>query len=257
MPAGLKSAREVDGMSGTLTRNHLKKLVSSFDVFVETGTYLGYTTAIAARLFKKVYTIELSREIFEQTRAKFPPNCNIEFVQGDSAVELKMLAERIDRPCVFFLDSHFAGGKTAFGEVEVPLSDELTSVSKRKFADLVIVDDYRLFGQRGTTGTEGSELYPPSDYDWTDISLDRCLDVIKQNGRTFIQTIYDDRVYILLSGEGPLKIRSEAELQTLATATPSPLHRFRPAVIEIMRMTGVHGLAKRIYENHMRYRLGV
>src|SRR5258705_12406761 len=106
----------IDTMAGNLTRSHLKRLACSFDVFVETGTYLGHTTAIAAHLFKMVHTIELSPEIFETTRAKFRNIKTIEFIQGDSAVELRRLAELIDRPAVFFLDSHFAGGKTALGE---------------------------------------------------------------------------------------------------------------------------------------------
>jgi hypothetical protein len=244
-------------MAGNLTRGHLKRLASLFDVFVETGTYLGYTTAIAAHIFKTVYTIELSRDIFETTRAKFRNVKNIEFIQGDSAAELKRIALLIDRPAVFFLDSHFAGGKTAYGEVEVPLYAELGSICARRFGDLVIVDDYRLFGQRGTSGTPGSELYPPTEYDWTGISLDGCFDVLKQHGKTFVHAIYDDRVYILLSGEGPVVCRTGDDLVAVVSAVPTLLDRMRPALLAAMRLLGVHGLAKRAYDNYLRYRLGV
>jgi hypothetical protein len=244
-------------MAGNLTRGHLKRLASAFDVFVETGTYLGHTTAIAAHLFKMVYTIELSREIFETTRAKFRNVKNIEFVQGDSATELKRLALLIDRPAVFFLDSHFAGGKTAYGEVEVPLYDELGSICARKFGDLVIVDDYRLFGQRGTSGTPGSELYPPTEYDWTGISLDGCFDVLKKHGRAFVHAIYDDRVYILLSGQGTMVFRTDEDLEEAVSAVPTLIDRMRPTILATLRLLGIHGLAKRAYDNYLRYRLGV
>ena len=39
-----------------------------FKVFVETGTYLGHTTELAASIFSTVYTIELSEEIHLSTK---------------------------------------------------------------------------------------------------------------------------------------------------------------------------------------------
>jgi hypothetical protein len=64
-----------------------------YDTFVETGTYLGITTKVAARHFKKVYTIELNPDILNKTKQELSDFSNIEFFCGDSAEVLKVIGE--------------------------------------------------------------------------------------------------------------------------------------------------------------------
>lgn len=69
------------------------ELASKFatNVFVETGTYEGYTSFWASKYFHKVFTIEMSRDFFLQTSNNFKHLDNIEFIYGDSRLELKKL----------------------------------------------------------------------------------------------------------------------------------------------------------------------
>lgn len=171
-----------------------------FKNFVETGTYLGGTTERMASKFDTVYTVELSEEIYDSTKRRLSHLDNVNFLLGDSGKVIEVLSQVIDAPVVFFLDAHFAGGRTAFGEKEVPLYEELSAIANRPQSDLIIIDDYKLFGKNGRCGTEGSEKYPPMTYDWRSITLDDCLEVLRRRGIKIEYKVHDDRVYILKHG---------------------------------------------------------
>src|SRR5262249_8983387 len=121
-----------------------------YDVFVETGTFRGYTTEIAASHFKSVYTIELFRQTFEAKRARLKHYLNINLIFRDYAHALELHCPRIKVPAVFFLDAHFAGNNTARGDKEVPLHEELSHIAKRNLPDLVIIDDTDNFGRQAS-----------------------------------------------------------------------------------------------------------
>jgi predicted O-methyltransferase YrrM len=57
----------------TVKRERIKSVAREFNcqIFVETGTYLGATTAEMIKHFKKLYTIELSDDLFKQAQLKF------------------------------------------------------------------------------------------------------------------------------------------------------------------------------------------
>ncbi len=148
------------------------------EVFVETGTYLGNTTAAAARVFRKVHTIELSEELHLKAQARFRDVENITCHQGNSPDVLLKLVASIQEPAVFFLDAHWSGGVTAHGEVEVPLLEELGIIRNRNMDDVIIIDDLRLIGRSGKTGLRLSREYPISDFDWRDVTLDAILEAL-------------------------------------------------------------------------------
>lgn len=182
-------------LAGSL--NDLGRSERFFDVFVETGTCRGDTTRMAAAMFKAVYSIELSEEHFLAAKQRLGGLTNVSLVHGDTAEQLGMLAKSIDRPAVFFLDAHFAGGRTALASTEVPFYDELSAIAQRPQGDLVIIDNLRPFGQSGVSGSEGSEVHPLMQFDWRPISLDRCLDIMRVGRRLIDYLVHDDRVYIL------------------------------------------------------------
>jgi hypothetical protein len=57
---------------------------SGAKVFVETGTYRGYTTSYMQPEFEKVYTIELHAERVKQAREKFADCPNVKVIEGNS-----------------------------------------------------------------------------------------------------------------------------------------------------------------------------
>ena len=113
--------------------------------FVETGTYYGSTASWAAVHFHSVITIEYSREIYEETATELGKKRNISCIFGDSRLVLKNLVPRLNRPTVFWLDSHWSGGKTYGERDECPVIEEICAINTSQVAHFLFIDDARLF----------------------------------------------------------------------------------------------------------------
>ena len=142
------------------------------EVFVETGTYLGNTTAGAAHLFREVHTVELDEKLYKRATERFHASPNVTCHHGNSPDVLRTLAATISEPALFFLDAHWSGGVTAHGDVEVPLLEELEIIRRRPYDDFIVIDDARLVGKAGTTGLRISREYPLTPFDWRHVTID-------------------------------------------------------------------------------------
>ncbi|MAF80482.1 hypothetical protein CL628_00550 [bacterium] len=138
-------------MAGPLTTQEVGEILaahpqySSIRVFIESGTELGRTIKNMRSLFSVRHTIELSPLFYVYARFKLFGQ-GIRFRFGDSARILPKIAARTTEPAVFFLDAHCSSGYTAGRDI--PLYGELTAIAKRPYADLIIIDDVRLFGTK-------------------------------------------------------------------------------------------------------------
>ena len=125
-------------------------------VAVETGTFEGQTTAILARHFPAVHTIELETQRWRRA-VETLGRISATFHLGDSAQLLPYLSAAYrDVPVCWYLDAHWwteetgSGGKwylPVANESPFPLWSELETIAGRTQADLVIVDDVHAFGR--------------------------------------------------------------------------------------------------------------
>ena len=116
-------------------------------VFVETGTYFGDTIAAVMRSFDKLYSIELSRDIYEIARKRFVRMDKVTIIHGDSGVEINKVINWLDQPALFWLDSHFSGGVTARGNTNTPVIEELKQILRSPIeGHVIIIDDAHSFG---------------------------------------------------------------------------------------------------------------
>jgi O-methyltransferase len=114
---------------------------------IETGTYLGVTTRRCVPHFDKIYTIELDKDLATQAKKFLDIHSNIEVVQGDAINVLPGILEKSSEGIVVFLDAHFSGGVTTFGDSPEPAFEELEILSKFKDRiNGIIIDDFRCFG---------------------------------------------------------------------------------------------------------------
>jgi hypothetical protein len=144
----------------SLTREELSQF-SSPDItcFVETGTYEGDTTAAAASMIKKVYSIEINPVYVERVKQRFQHTSNIEIIQGDSSVEISRICSKLQEPTLFWLDGHWSGGDTGRGAKDCPLIEEVeTIVNQCRPRCILAIDDVRLFNTK-------------INEDWTEITL--------------------------------------------------------------------------------------
>lgn len=127
----------------------LRELAQRFeaDVFVETGTFYGDTTALAADIFAAVHSIELSEVLYQKARVRFADRPSVHLYQGDSASVLPELLKGLSGRVMFWLDGHYCGDASACaGETETPILAELAAIRDANLLEsVVLIDDIRCF----------------------------------------------------------------------------------------------------------------
>lgn len=125
----------------------IEKLTKQFEIpnFVETGTYYGNTAISASKIFNKVITIEFSQDLYQKVKQKYESISNIEFLWGDSRIELEKVVQQLNHSSLFWLDAHWSGGLT-YGEVDqCPLIEEIKIINQSPLEHFIFIDDARLF----------------------------------------------------------------------------------------------------------------
>jgi len=129
-----------------LTLQHYSKRFN-LDVLVETGTYYGDMVEAMRGVFSHIYSIELSKELYEKARKRFKGEKYIELIWGDSGVEMEKIMGKLDQPALFWLDGHYSAGETARSDKDTPIYEELNHIlNAQDRGNVIIIDDARLFG---------------------------------------------------------------------------------------------------------------
>jgi hypothetical protein len=150
--------------------------------FVESGTYFGQTAVWASRHFANVVTMEYSRQIYDQTFARYGSINNIRFLFGDSRKLLIDVVPALKRPAIFWLDGHWSSGAT-YGEADqCPLLDEIAVIHRSPITHFLLIDDARLF------------LSPPPLPNNPDMwpSVDRVISALTETGRRYAIVVLED-----------------------------------------------------------------
>jgi hypothetical protein len=116
------------------------------DFFIETGSYYGDGIQLALNSgFDKIYSIELSKDLYNHCVSRFSNFGKVEILLGDSSIKLKEILEKNPNvPFTYWLDGHYSGGVTARGEKDCPLKEELECILSRDIeGELIYIDDMR------------------------------------------------------------------------------------------------------------------
>ena len=181
--------------------------VFAITTFVETGTYMGDTTAWAAERFAKVVTIEGSPEFHREARDRYHAKQNIDFRLGASqAVLREVVAQFGDHCALFWLDAHWMPG--SFGkDHECPVLAEIAAIRQGSGEHFILIDDARLF------------LAPPPRphraTDWPDLAA-----LLGALPATNYTVVYND---VMVSVPPHARRAMQALYQDLATAAALPL----------------------------------
>jgi hypothetical protein len=126
-----------------------------FNIFVETGTYLGDMVEAQRDHFEKLISVELSQTLFDQAVERFKTDERIQILQGDSGKVLKEVMKYLQEPALFWLDGHYSAGITAKTDKNTPILEELKTIFSSSYNHGILIDDARLF--------TGKEDYPSID----------------------------------------------------------------------------------------------
>ncbi len=134
---------------------------SGYKIFVETGTYLGDMIFAQKNNFKKLYSVELGKELYEAAKKRFQSFPNVNLLQGDSGEVLSQVVGEINEPAIFWLDGHYSGGVTAKGSLNCPIWGELKAIlARRNYSHIVLIDDAREFiGKNDYPSIDDIELF--------------------------------------------------------------------------------------------------
>ena len=110
-----------------------------FACALETGTFKGHTTVGLAKLFPKVYTIELDPMLYEETKSRFRPYPHVTALQGNSRDVLGEILPNLEYPLFAYLDAHWG--------TDWPLRDELAMLLAVKRPKLIMIHDFRVPGR--------------------------------------------------------------------------------------------------------------
>ena len=160
---------------GIITKEYLYHFIHRYHIkafpciFVETGTFKGDAIFSVLALFRTIHTFELSRELHKAAEVRFKWQSHVNCHFGNSVKGLEELLPLVCEPIVFWLDAHYSGPGTAIGEEEVPLLRELEIIGRRKYKDIIIIDDIVCFGKKDKWG--GDEKYAPFIFDWSNVTV--------------------------------------------------------------------------------------
>lgn len=134
--------------------------------WVETGTFLGQTTAFLLKHFGKVYTVEPGKDLYNRAVRIFAGQ-NVELFNGLSETIFPILIPTLKGDMNFWLDGHYSADITFRGPKDCPIEDELQAIKNNlgNFGKLsILIDDVRCF----LPFNEDYPDYPSVDYlvDW-------------------------------------------------------------------------------------------
>lgn len=121
--------------------------------FIETGTFLGDMLEAVQANFDTLYSIEIVDFIYDLAKNRFKNNSKINLLLGDSSTKLPELVKQLNAPALFWLDGHFSGGDTGFGETGCPIYAEIDTIFASPHKHIILIDDARCF--------IGAVGYPP------------------------------------------------------------------------------------------------
>lgn len=139
-------------LTPTEKRKFLRRFSGNIRNFVETGTYLGETTAAMSQVFDCVHTIEIDKQLYERACTRFSTHSNIFCHHGDSAHVLPRILPQLIGPTLFWLDGHYSGPRTGrSSEYDSPILAELELLFARNIVDdIILIDDARMFVGRNS-----------------------------------------------------------------------------------------------------------
>jgi len=183
-------------MGGSLTFDEIQDMIQNRQVykdlkhFVETGTYRGTTSCMAAKHYEHVYTTEIVEALhnYSKHRAHCEGLDNISFYLGDSVELLKDIAPKVLDGAVFFIDAHQSGPDSSNNGKNVPLFEELEVIlsSGELSPSLFIFDDTRFW-----------QNHSQQAWDWEHVSTNGIVEMFKKyNVRLLTFLEHNDRFWV-------------------------------------------------------------
>lgn len=136
------------------------------ETVIETGTYLGGTTKVLSQMFKNVFTIEVTDEMWDKSGQYLKGINNISRIKGSSDEVLDALLDDKEfktGTLLLFLDAHW--------EKACPLLGELKAVCDHGLKPVIVIHDWKVPSRPDL----GFDSYNGQDFEfeWIKESIDK------------------------------------------------------------------------------------
>jgi glycosyltransferase involved in cell wall biosynthesis len=123
------------------------KSVLPLSVLVETGTFKGDTVEEFKASFDKIWTVELSENLWSAAVKRFKKELHIQVLHGQSDQKLLEIVPNIENQSVlYWLDAHWCAATDTAGELsQCPLLKELKAIGQLNSDSVLLIDDARFF----------------------------------------------------------------------------------------------------------------
>ena len=150
----------------TFAQQEFERLQKEFNLTnaIETGTCLGYTTELLAKIYKEVRTVEISEKYLEIAKAnRLNKYQNVKTTLGDSSGALSELLKGFDDSTFIFLDAHWGN--------HCPLKQELACIALAGIKPVIAIHDFVVPGhpELGFDSINGQAF----TYEWLKPNFDR------------------------------------------------------------------------------------
>jgi len=98
--------------------------------WIETGTWLGDTTAFLSEIAFQVWTIEPGHKLAVAASVRFQKSNNIKVIEGLSENMLDEILYKVSGNVCFWLDGHYSSGDAFKGPVDTPIRLELIIIEE-------------------------------------------------------------------------------------------------------------------------------
>ena len=108
---------------------------------VETGTYYGEMIAAVTNRFRRIYSIELDRDLALRAQQRFRNQGHVEILEGDSQKVVPQLLRQINERCLWWLDAGYCGWVGEIGNPNRLGSEFKAILDDRRFPHVILMDD--------------------------------------------------------------------------------------------------------------------
>lgn len=114
--------------------------------FVESGSADGDTCLALVDSFDQIHTVEIVPTVQQRTANRLSVHSHVHCYLGDTTNLFPGILDKINAPCLFWLDGHYCGSLEARGPKDTPVVEELEIIFATRQPHVILIDDARLFG---------------------------------------------------------------------------------------------------------------
>lgn len=175
----------------------------NIDTFIETGTCLGGTTLQSSKVFNNIYSVELSKNLYQKCKLKLSHIKKINLYCMNSIGFLRRILPSLkNQNLLIFLDAHYSAGETEKEGLNTPISQELQIIFDKAPDSVIMIDDIFYFQETEVEYLQRKDnVFHESMGDYP--SFNNVISLLESQNNKYKYTLFGDLLVIFPSHKYP------------------------------------------------------